>query len=290
MPVNDFSHHQLTWYPDKGKLQRPIYKSLLEQLKVAINNGDLAPGTKLPPQRELADFLDINFTTITRTYKLSAQLGLTFGIHGKGTFVSPNGIDPLTANSRQRHTIDLGFAASYEQTNHLLDQVIKKTVKQGATQLLTYDSPTGREVDKLAFKSYLRWLGVELHTNQEVLVTAGGENSLTLLLMIIFSRGDKIAVDEFTYGNLIATAQLNNIQLVAIKNDQYGMDPTDLERKCQNNNLTGLYLMPEYSNPMGITLNTTRRNELAIVAKKHHLKVIEDDYLSFLSVNTDFKM
>ena len=117
---------------------------------------------------------------------------------------------------------------------------LKKTVKQGATQLLTYDSPTGREVDKLAFKSYLRWLGVELHTNQEVLVTAGGENSLTLLLMIIFSRGDKIAVDEFTYGNLIATAQLNNIQLVAIKNDQYGMDPTDLERKCQNNNLTGL--------------------------------------------------
>lgn len=285
MPVNDFSHHQLTWYPDKGKLQRPIYKSLLEQLKVAINNGDLTPGTKLPPQRELADFLDINFTTITRTYKLSAQLGLTFGIHGKGTFVSPNGIDPLTANSRQRHTIDLGFAASFEQTNHLLDQVIKKTVKQGATQLLTYDSPTGREVDKLAFKSYLRWLGVELHTNQEVLVTAGGENSLTLLLMIIFSRGDKIAVDEFTYGNLIATAQLNNIQLVAIKNDQYGMDPTDLERKCQNNNLTGLYLMPEYSNPMGITLNTTRRNELAIVAKKNHLKVIEDDYLSFLSRN-----
>ena len=119
MPVNDFSHHRLTKNPNKGKLQRPIYKSLLEQLKVAINNGDLTPGTKLPPQRELADFLDINFTTITRTYKLSAQLGLTFGSHCKGTFVSPNGIDPLTANSRQRHAIDLGFAASFEQTNHL---------------------------------------------------------------------------------------------------------------------------------------------------------------------------
>lgn len=131
MPVNDFSHHQLTWYPDKGKLQRPIYKSLLEQLKVAINNGDLAPGTKLPPQRELADFLDINFTTITRTYKLSAQLGLTFGIHGKGTFVSPNGIDPLTANSRQRHTIDLGFAAHMnKQTTSWIKSLKKRLSKE----------------------------------------------------------------------------------------------------------------------------------------------------------------
>ena len=94
MPINDFSHYQLTWYPDKNKLTRPIYKSLLDQLKSAIERGILTPGTKLPPQRELADYLDINFTTVTRTYKLSAQLGLTYGIHGKGTFVNSNGIDP----------------------------------------------------------------------------------------------------------------------------------------------------------------------------------------------------
>ena len=115
MPINDFSHYQLTWYPDKNKLTRPIYKSLLDQLKSAIERGILTSGTKLPPQRELADYLDINFTTVTRTYKLSAQLGLTYGIHGKGTFVNSNGIDPLTANSPLTRTIDLGFDASFER-------------------------------------------------------------------------------------------------------------------------------------------------------------------------------
>ena len=283
MPINDFSHYQLTWYPDKNKLTRPIYKSLLDQLKSAIERGILTPGTKLPPQRELADYLDINFTTVTRTYKLSAQLGLTYGIHGKGTFVNSNGIDPLTANSPLTRTIDLGFVASFEQTNHLLDNILSNTVKQGASQLLTYDSPTGRPIDKEAFQHYLDWLGVRLTPTQHILITAGGENSLTLLLMTLFSSGDKIAVDEFTYANLIATAQLNNLHLVAIKNDQGGMNIEALKHACQNNNLAGLYLMPEYSNPTGTVLSMARRKEIATIAQEYGLKIIEDDYLSFLS-------
>ncbi|MBB1069931.1 PLP-dependent aminotransferase family protein [Limosilactobacillus sp. RRLNB_1_1] len=282
MPINDFSHYQLTWYPDKSNLPRPIYKSLLNQLKTAIEQGKLTPGTKLPPQRELADYLDINFTTVTRTYKLSAQLGLTYGIHGKGTFVNSNGIDPLTASPLTR-TIDLGFVASFEQTNYLLDNILNNTVKQGAAHLLTYDSPTGRPIDKEAFRNYMNWLGVNLMSSQQILITAGGENSLTLLLMTLFSSGDKIAVDEFTYANLIATAQLNNLQLIAIKNDHGGMNVEALKQACQTNNLSGLYLMPEYSNPTGKVLSNARRKEIAAIAKKHKLKVIEDDYLSFLS-------
>ncbi|WP_295731131.1 PLP-dependent aminotransferase family protein [uncultured Limosilactobacillus sp.] len=283
MPINDFSHHQLTWYPDKTKLKRPLYRSLLKQLTSAINNGQLKPGTQLPPQRELADFLDINFTTVTRTYKLSAQYGLTYGIHGKGTFVSSNGIDPLTVNTKRLPMIELGFVASFEQTNHLLDGIIKQTVKEGASQLLTYDDPTGRLVDKEAFLEYLNWLGISLNTSQRVIVTPGGENSLTLLLMTMFSSGDRIAVDEFTYGNLIATAQLNNIHLVAVQNDHLGMIPDQLEKACLNNHLAGIYLMPEYSNPLGITMPIARRQKLAAIMKKHHLKVIEDDYMSFLT-------
>ena len=78
MPFNNFTHHPLSWTPDKQHLTRPLYKPLLAALKTAIEDGTLPPGTKLPPQRELADFLDINFTTITRVYRISAQLGLTY--------------------------------------------------------------------------------------------------------------------------------------------------------------------------------------------------------------------
>ncbi|MBB1079570.1 PLP-dependent aminotransferase family protein [Limosilactobacillus sp. STM2_1] len=283
MPINDFNSHPLSWYPNKERLNRPLYKSLLHELKAAIEDGSLLPGTMLPPQRELADYLDVNFTTITRVYKLSAQLGLTYGITGKGTYVSPSGIDPLTINTSPQHLIDLGFIASYEQTNYLLDKTLRKVASLGASQLLTYASPTGRDIDKAAFRQYLTWLGHPLLPEQNVLVTAGGENSLSLLLNVIFSPGDLIAVDEFTYSNFIATAKLNGVRLIAIKNDEQGMIPAELERICKLNNINGLYIIPEYNNPTGRILDSHRRQEIAQIAKHHQLKIIEDDYLSFLS-------
>lgn len=70
MPVNSFDNYPMSWKPDKSILKRPFYSSIASLLENDIVNGFLAPGTKLPPQRELADFLDLNFTTITRAYNL----------------------------------------------------------------------------------------------------------------------------------------------------------------------------------------------------------------------------
>ena len=58
MPINSFNDYVLTWKPDRRRLKRPIYQSLSQQLEQDIADGSLPPGTKLPPQRELADFLD----------------------------------------------------------------------------------------------------------------------------------------------------------------------------------------------------------------------------------------
>lgn len=143
--------------------------------------------------------------------------------------------------------------------------------------------PLGRDADKRAFNQYLKWLGINLANVQEILVTAGGESTLTLLMMTLFSHGDKIAVDEFTYGNLIATAQLCGIHLVAVKSDEEGMQAEDLLHVCQVNNIKGVYLMPEYSNPTGKTISLTRRKQLAEIIERQNLIAIEDDYLSFLS-------
>jgi DNA-binding transcriptional regulator YhcF (GntR family) len=88
MPVNSFDNYPMSWKPDKKALKRPFYKSLASLLEQNITNGFLAPGTKLPPQRELADFLDLNFTTITRAYKICEVKGLIYAVTGSGTFVA----------------------------------------------------------------------------------------------------------------------------------------------------------------------------------------------------------
>ena len=87
MPTNSFDHFYLSWVPDKSKLKRPFYLTLANALEADIVSGKLASGTKLPPQRELADYLDLNFTTVTRAYDLCRERKLIYGVTGKGTFV-----------------------------------------------------------------------------------------------------------------------------------------------------------------------------------------------------------
>ncbi len=88
MPVNSFEDYPLTWKPSKALLKFPMYISLSELLEQDILSGRLPPKTKLPPQRELADFLDVNLSTITRAFKLCETKGLIYAAVGSGTYVS----------------------------------------------------------------------------------------------------------------------------------------------------------------------------------------------------------
>lgn len=78
MPVNSFENYPMNWKPDLTRMQPPLYKALAKQLEEDIRNGLLHPGDLLPPQRELADFLDLNLSTITKAFKLCSQKGLAF--------------------------------------------------------------------------------------------------------------------------------------------------------------------------------------------------------------------
>lgn len=152
MPVNSFDNYPMAWKPDKKSLKRPFYKSLASLLEQDIINGFLAPGTKLPPQRELADFLDLNFTTITRAYKICEVKGLIYAVTGSGTFVAPNAARSITiSNDKITNSIDFGLVASFEQSNGIVAEVIQKVVdKSYLEQLLNYNDPTGIPHQKTA--------------------------------------------------------------------------------------------------------------------------------------------
>lgn len=96
MPVNSFDNYPMNWKPDLSKTAGPKYKALVKLLEEDIKNGTLKAGTKLPPQRELADFLDVNLSTISKAYKLCEQKGLISAAVGSGTYVSSDAAtDPV---------------------------------------------------------------------------------------------------------------------------------------------------------------------------------------------------
>lgn len=66
----------------------PIYTQLTEQIARAILTGELAPGTKLPPAKELAVSLDINVHTALHAYQDLRDGGLVELRRGRGTIVA----------------------------------------------------------------------------------------------------------------------------------------------------------------------------------------------------------
>jgi DNA-binding transcriptional MocR family regulator len=284
MPVNSFDNYPMSWKPDKNALKRPFYKSLASLLEQDITNGFLAPGTKLPPQRELADFLDLNFTTITRSYKICEVKGLIYAVTGSGTFVAPNATRSITISAdKTANSIDLGFVASFEQTNGIVSETLQKTVnKSYLEQLLNYNDPTGIPHQKTAALNWMESFGIQ--TDQEhIAIVSGAQNALAITLAALFEPGNRIATDLYTYSNFIELAKMFHIQLVPILGDQFGMSPDELEKQCSQINIHGIFLMPSCCNPTTVMIPDFRKQELAEIIRKHRLILIEDDIHAFLT-------
>lgn len=283
MPVNSFDDYPMAWKPQKNELEQPYYISIASRLEADILSGKLSVNTKLPPQRELADFLDLNVSTITRAYKLCELKGLLYAVTGKGTFVSPGISAQDTFLNKGGGMIEMGIIHPfYESNTNVLNAARLILNGQDSLRLFEYSDPLGTKSQLNAAAKWLSRLGITADTNN-ILLSAGAQNALSVILISLFQAGDKIAVDRFTYTNFKGLANFLHIQLIAVDSDEYGMCPSSLSSVLSHTDIKGIYLMPTLSNPTGIFMPLPRREALAELIEKHDLLLIEDDIYSFLS-------
>lgn len=283
MPVNSFENYPLSWKTEREELDKPFYSSIAKKLEEDILSGRLPENTKLPPQRELADYLDLNLSTITRAYKMCELKGFLYAVTGRGTFVSPGISVQDTFLPESGKSIELGMIRPFYECNNAVLKASQTVINSPhAAKLLEYASPLGTKRQLGAAVKWLDRMGVRAEENN-VLIAAGAQNALSVVLISLFCAGDKIAVDEFTYTNFKGLANLLHIQLSVVETDSSGMSADALRNLCRLTELKGVYLMPTCSNPTGIFTTAERRTQLAAVIKSYGLLAIEDDIYSFLA-------
>ena len=278
MPTNSFDHFYLSWTPEKESLTRPYYLALANALEADIVSGKLVSGTKLPPQRELADYLDLNFTTVTRAYNLGRERKLLYGVTGKGTFVSPlPGKETAHRVSHSAQLIELGLLKGFDHIKAPIIEASENVLKKGyIEELYSYTEVAGHLHQRAAGAHWMKQMDV--HTDSEhTAIFSGAQNIISAALLSLFRIGDKIAVDEFTYSNLIGTAHLSHIRLIPVKGDSEGMIAEELDRLCRKEGIAGIFLMPNCANPTTCTIPEKRKDELAQVIARRKLILLEDD-------------
>ncbi|NLF93483.1 MAG: PLP-dependent aminotransferase family protein [Oligosphaeraceae bacterium] len=276
----------MSWKPDSAKLSYPCYLSLANQLEEAIVSGQLAPGSRLPPQRELADYLNLNFTTVTRAYNLCREKKLIYGVTGRGSFVAPLPAEgqfiPGSGGPGQRSVVELGIVNGFDTVRDSVLEATSSVLRKGyLDQLYSYSEPSGHLHQRSAGA---RWLSeMDVKTDSEhTAIFSGAQNVLSAALLALFKLGDRIATDEYTYSNLIGAARLFHIQLVPVPGDASGMCPEQLRRKCREKKIAGIFLMPNCANPTTRTMSEERKSALAAVIGEYGLVLIEDDNIGAL--------
>lgn len=284
MPINSFENYPMSWKPDLTGQEPPLYKALAKLLESDIKSGTLKPGDMLPPQRELADFLDINVSTVSRAFKYCEQKGLICATVGKGTYVSNdahiNGT--LLDFLKGPDLINMGPTLPIYDTDKAIIQCMKELVQEpDAASLLQYSFPCGSDQLK---ESGVRWLNrVHLHTSiDHVLFANGGQNALSAILSSLFQPGDRIGTSALIYSGFKTLATMLGIKLIPIPFEGEKLSLPALRSLCKNEDLKGLYLIPDYLNPTSNIMTLEVRKEIATISKDFQLIVIEDGINSVL--------
>jgi DNA-binding transcriptional MocR family regulator len=139
---------------------------------------------------------------------------------------------------------------------------------------------TGRARDRSAGARFLAGLGLTLPV-ENIFILSGGHGAITQIIAMAGLRGTVMAVDAISYPNFLGIARDHGIKLLPCKFDVDGMLPESLEAAIAAG-ARAVYLMPTVHNPLGTVIPASRRAELAAIAKKSNIWIIEDDAYAFL--------
>ena len=268
------------WLPKLESRRGPKYRAIADAIDEDVQNGALRAGTRLPPHRDLADHLGVTVTTITRAYSEAARRGLTSGHVGRGTFIRGSEPDERAAESAP-FDLTINFLMPDKEVANLQPRLFQRRVLPW-TQILGYVPAKGHLRHRQAMAAWLARGGLTVDPDQLVL-TGGAQHGLASAFSALLKPGDTLLTEELTYAGTRALAQQQRLKLRGVAMDGEGLRPDALEAACRATRARVLYCMPRLQNPTSAIMSERRRRQIAAVAEKHRLTVVEDDVYGFLS-------
>jgi 2-aminoadipate transaminase len=150
-----------------------------------------------------------------------------------------------------------------------------------AGRALQYSTTEGDPALRHAIAARLSARGLPTDAD-DLLITSGSQQGLTLLATVLLEPGDRILVEEPSYLAALQSFALAGAQAIPVPCDDDGLDVDAVQRLAVQHDAKLLYTVPTFHNPTGRTLPLDRRRALAAVAGRTGLWVVEDDPYSEL--------
>ncbi|HUM13505.1 MAG TPA: PLP-dependent aminotransferase family protein [Myxococcaceae bacterium] len=114
-------------------------------------------------------------------------------------------------------------------------------------------------------------------TAESVMVVSGSQQGIDLVARVLLDPGATVLVENPSYLAALQAFAAYEARVVALPGDENGLRTELLEDAVRAHRPALVYLVPDFQNPRGTTLAQDRRRELARVARRHGVPVLEDD-------------
>lgn len=151
-----------------------------------------------------------------------------------------------------------------------------RVLSRDPRRVLQYSTTEGDPSLRSAIAERASGRGLPTSADQ-LLVTSGSQQALTLVATALVEPGDVVLVEEPTYLAALQCFSLAGARVVPVPSDDRGLDPEALARLAGSTRARLLYLVPTFQNPTGRTLPAERRRAIAEVAAECGLWIVEDN-------------
>lgn len=281
------------------------YKAIVEQIVTDIREDKLSAGQRMPSLRKLASQYQVSMTTALNSYRSLEQSGWVVARPQSGFFVSSLKVESKqprqpqfrshpstisgTASLRYTHAaghISGPFGISQLAPSCLPVKALEKSIKRGmqslGEKLHLYPDPQGLEELRYALSSHFTQSGFPFNA-QELVITGGCIDAVRLALEVTSKPGEGVAISSPCFNGLLELLANMSRKIVEIPCTEEGIDLAQLEQHMKNGEVSAGLFSSSHMNPQGISLSVVQKQQLAALANKYRVPIIEDDIYAELA-------
>lgn len=275
------------------------YEALAAQLRQQIDTGVLHPGARLPSIRTLAHNHGVSAATAVQACLQLEREGLALARPRSGYFVRALSPPPHAPAPRRRPPRAIDNPALQGLLDMLarrdlvpmhtavpapellpgtaLAAALARALRRQRTQSLDYAPPQGHPpLRRLIAQRYAQL--ATMVDPDEVIITAGATEAISLALRIVTQPGDVVLVETPTYHGILQTVAAQRLKVVELPHRPAGgLDLARLELLLDAHPVRAAVLIPNFHNPLGSVISDADKQALLSCCARHRTVVIEDD-------------
>lgn len=268
--------------------------ALADALRALVVDGRLAARTRVPSERALSAQLGVSRGSVSRAYDRLREDGFLLSARGAGSWLTlPAGAGAVAApplpeddgaEAEVGRPLDLSIAALPAPDPLLADAAARAAAALPRHLAGHGYAPAGLAVLRAAIAERLTARGLATAPD-EVLVTAGAQHALHLILSLSVGPGERVLVDAPAYPRTLAAIRGARARAVPVGLGDDGWDADAWAGALRAAAPRLAVTVADFHNPTGLTMKAAAREAIATACARAGTTLVVDETLAELRLD-----